>query len=478
MAVMVALLAGCGNPGGNIVKEINIGIHNDNQLKIRMDITTTVPADVYAEYWSDSVAPGGGDSAGKAGNAGGGDSAGRVMTSTVSKNSESHRLVLINILPATNYSYHIITEHGGVRNVSKTYSFRSHDLPIWLKEQFKYSCDSLQLLPPVFKDGLMLMNKRETPGVAYIVDYKGRLRWYHMVDGTGFKVTHFTKDKTILSILGKNDEPTSYGSEILEINLYGDTLLHLKKGQGDFRQTIHHEILKNDKGQVLTLFVDQRIMDLRAVGGGQADTVNGDGILILDRQGKKVWQWSVFDVVDPLKDPKLLKTRRDWMHANSLNFDKDGNFIVSFYNNGQIWKVDAQTGKVLWKFGKGGTFVLPAECNFTQAHAVHINPAGSLMFYDNGVENRQSEVFALKLDEGKMTARMDLHIKLPREVYNDRMGSAYMINDTTVLCCCSKRHITLLTNLKGVLLWTLDTAIPPYRAEFLSREQVGPYLQP
>ena len=36
---------------------------------------------------------------------------------------------------------------------------------------------------------------------------------------------------SIISILGNNDEPTSYGSEILEINLLGDTLLHLKKEQ-------------------------------------------------------------------------------------------------------------------------------------------------------------------------------------------------------------------------------------------------------
>jgi len=51
--------------------------------------------------------------------------------------------------------------------------------------------------------------------------------------------------------------------------------------------------------------------------------------------------------------------------AGSLNFDKDSNYIISFYNNGQIWKVDAHTGKVIWKFGKGGTIAMPAECDFT-----------------------------------------------------------------------------------------------------------------
>lgn len=456
---IILLVTGCMGHPGDIVKEIHIGLHNHNELKIQVDVVTRDSARVTIRYWPDSL----------------GEK--EALKDTLSGNGLNYRAVLCNILPNTHYSYQLITERNGKYTTGKTYSFISHDLPMWLKEQFKYTCDSLSLVSARFKEGLMLLNKRETPGVAYLVDYLGRLRWYHMVDGTGFKVTHYTSDHTILSILGKNDEPTSYGSEILELNLSGDTVLHLKKGMGDFRQTIHHEILKNNKGQLLTLFVDQRVMDLRGVGGGPTDTVNGDGILILDPTGKKVWKWSVFDEVDPLKDPNLVKTKKDWMHANSLNYDKDGNYLVSFYNNGQIWKIDARSGKVLWKFGKGGMFKMPAECHFSQAHAVHINAQGNLMFFDNGVEDRLSEVYALHLDEDHQVATMDLHIKLPKEIYNDRMGSAYLIDDSTTLVCSSKRHITVLVNRKGVLLWTLDTAIPPYRVEFLKKEEVRPWIR-
>ncbi len=180
--------------------------------------------------------------------------------------------------------------------------------------------------------------------------------------------------------------------------------------------------------------------------------------------------------MNPLDDPNIVKDKSDWMHANSLNYDRDSSFIMSFYNNGQIWKIDSHTGKLVWKLGKGGTIQMPAECNFTQSHAVHINQHGSLMFFDNGVEKKCSEVFALKMNETAKTAAMDLHIKLPAEIYNDRMGSAYLVGDSTVLCCCSKRHITVLTNRQGVLLWTLDTAIPPYRVQFIPEGMVKPYI--
>ena len=461
LVFFITSFTGCFSPGGNIIKEINIGLHNNNELKIQIDVTTTEQAEVYAEYWTDSS-----------------NQSIEKVSPAISTKSVSHSLVLCNIIPKTNYSFHIITVKNGVKHVSKIYTFQSHNLPMWLQDQFKYFCDSPQLLPNEFKNGLMLLNKRETPGIAYIVDYKGRLRWYHMFETTGLKVTHFTKDKTILSILGTNDEPTSYGNEILEINLLGDTLLHLKKGQEDFTNTIHHEVLKNNKDQIVTIYQDIREMDLSSAGGNKKDTVSSDGIIVMDKNGKKIWQWSVFDVADPLKDPNILKTKKDWTHANSLNFDKDSNYIISFYNNGQIWKVDSHTGKIIWKFGKGGTIAMPAECNFTQSHAVHINPYGNLMFFDNGVQKQQSEVFALKLDEQNKTSQMKLHIKLPLDVYNARMGSAYMINDTAILCCCSKRHITVLVNRKGVVLWTLDTAIPPYRVEFLNKDQLNPWLKP
>ncbi|TRX32031.1 hypothetical protein FNW52_17680 [Flavobacterium sp. ZT3R18] len=452
------ILTGCSNNKGNCIQNISVGTHSNNELKIQIDVTTSTDAEVYIEYWRDAVGIKG------------------KMTSSITPNGKTHSLVLCSISPETNYNYQVITIQDGEKNTSKIYTFKSRKLPEWLQKEFKASCPNPKLLPQNFKKGFMLLSKRETPGVAYIIDYKGNLRWYHTVEGTGFKVSRFTDDQSILSILGKNDEPTSYGSEILEINLQGDTLTHIKKGQGDFKQVIHHEIIKKSTTEIVTLFVDERITDLTAIGGKKKDTINGDGIIILDKKGKQLWKWSVFDDLDPMKDKALLKTKKDWMHANSLNYDKDGNFIISFYNNGQIWKVNAKTGKVIWKLGKGGTITMPANCQFSQAHAAHINQEGSLMFFDNGVDIKQSSVFAMNVEEKSNKATLDFHVQLPKEVYNDRMGSAYMIDKETVLCCCSKRHITVLANKKGVLLWTLESQIPPYRVQFIAEDKLKPFL--
>jgi len=450
---------GCGDSGKIVLGEIHVGLHNNNELKIQLDVTTDKPADIYAEYWKAK------DSRKK-------------WLSAVAQHTSNGRLVICNISPETDYAYRIIAKNKNANTISKVYTFKTNALPMFLQEQFKADTLKSVKTPKEFADGLMLINKRYAPGVAYLVDRKGAIRWYHMFGELGFKVLHFTKDHTLLSIMGGNDEPTSYGHEILELNLLGDTVLRLKKGQNDLPANIHHEVLKNEKGELVTIYVDKKVMDLRSIGGKEKDTVSGDGIIVMDKTGKKLWQWSVFSALDPLKDKNLLKTKKDWMHANSLNYDKDGNYLMSFYNNGQIWKIDAKNGKVLWKFGKGGTITKPAECDFTQAHAVHINQQDNLMFFDNGVEKQQSGVFALKIDEQKQTSKIDLHIKLPKEVFNGRMGSAYMINDTSILVCCSKRHIIVLTDRKGSLLWTMETAVPTYRAEFIRSKELAPYLEP
>lgn len=451
------LLASCVNDRNNITS-IHIGTHGNNELKIQMDVATSKDSEMFVEYWSDSV-----DNKEK-------------ITSSTSPIGTSHAFVLCNIIPETNYEYQLVTIRDYKETKSKIYTFESRKLPSWLQKQFKADYHSQDLLPTNFKTGFMLMSKRETPGVAYIVDYKGNLRWYHTVSGTGFKVSRFTNEKSIISILGKNDEPTSYGSEILEINIEGDTLTHIKKGEEDFKQTIHHEIIKKGANEIVTITLDERVMDLSSIGGKKNDTVIGDGILIMNKKGKELWKWSVFDVLDPLKDKNLLKTKKDWLHANSLNYDTDGNFIMSFYNTGQIWKIDSQTGNVIWKLGKGGTINMPADCDFSESHAVHVNEKGDLMFFDNGVEKKQSSVFTLNIDEKKQEAKLINHIELPIDVYSARMGSAYTISDDAILVACSKRHITVLVNNKGVILWTLESNIPPYRVQFIPEDDLKPYL--
>ena len=165
------------------------------------------------------------------------------------------------------------------------------------------------------------------------------------------------------------------------------------------------------------------------------------------------------------------------MHANSISLDKEGNYLISFYNNGQIWKIDAQTGKVIWKLGRNGDFTIPTWAAFDEAHAVHINNQGCIMFFDNGSKNHLSKSLAYRLDETKMIAYPVIHTQLPPQLFSDRMGSSYLINDAFLLHCISKHRTVALTNIQGQFLWELRcNRLTSYRAEFISKEQLELYM--
>lgn len=96
VAALGIMLSGCSG-GGGLIREIGIGLHANNELKIEVDVTTNAEAKVFAEYWPDS-------------------NAAQKYVSSVSNSGLYHALVLGNILPLTGYSFRVITEKGGVRS--------------------------------------------------------------------------------------------------------------------------------------------------------------------------------------------------------------------------------------------------------------------------------------------------------------------------------------------------------------------------
>lgn len=447
----------CASDCADKILDIRISSPNKNALKIEVDVRTTAMLDVCIKYW-----PKGREK--------------EITTSLLSVNSKTHKIILTNLKAVKAYEFRILTSTRNCSSESKTYSFTTADYPMWIKDYFKVICPDTTVLPKEFLRGYLMAFRRESPGVLFFLNALGEIVWYHQVDGTGFKTAHFTSKNTIIAILGTEAYPTSYGSELIELSLTGDTIFHLKKGEADFKQTIHHEALFNDKDQIVTICSEERIFDLRAKGGKIADTVKSDGILVLDKKGKQIWKWTVFDKLNPLDDKNIVKDKNDWMHANCLSFDKDGNYLLSFYNNGQIWKIDSKTGKVIWKFGKGGDFVMPKNGIFDNSHAVHFTSQNWLMLFDNGTSKLMSRTLAFQLDEKKKKATLVLNLPLPADMYSERMGSAYFVSDSTVLNTCSKKNIAVLTNLQGRFLWVLRTGFLPYRVEFIPSERLKPFI--
>jgi arylsulfate sulfotransferase len=127
---------------------------------------------------------------------------------------------------------------------------------------------------------------------------------------------------------------------LAEIDLTGKTLWRLElKGKVE-NDLIHHDIRMDNKNRIHTLYRTIKLVKNQQNTEAAADTLFGDGIVVLDSLGKEIWKWSVWDMWDTEKDTLLEEFGYDRFHMNALNFDTDGNYLVSVAMEDQIWKIN------------------------------------------------------------------------------------------------------------------------------------------
>jgi len=418
-----------------------------NRLRFEVNVNASKTSDAYLEYW----AKGSRD----------------TLYSKVSREQKKHQLFISAARPRTAYEFRIITRHQSEQARSKVYSFETE--PIYQATPYFSLEESDPSIAEDLKNKYFLTQILTEPGSVVILDSKGDIVWYEPFQ-KGVKVSHWTKDKTVICIVGPEKIPSSGGDEIVEMGLDGKVITHLKKGVGDMDKLVHHEVRKDEEGNIYAMTFTKKIADLSSVKGKVRDTINGDGIVMFNKSGKKIWEWSVLDHLDPLKDPQILKNKKDWVHGNAVFRLENGDFLVSFRDLNQIWKVEYKTGKVLWKFGEKGDFSMKPDLIFHTQHYIHPTPEKNFMLLDNGDEAHITRAMIFDLDTLKMTADPVNVVTLPPDYYTTAKGSAALFgkNKDKVLFCLTDPRSFLITDMKGKILWRIQVGGDPYRLEEIS----------
>ncbi len=74
----------------------------------------------------------------------------------------------------------------------------------------------------------------------------------------------------------------------------------------------------------------------------------------------------------------------DYCHGNAIEEDADGNLLLSFRNLDAVYKIERQTGAVLWILGgKKSTFAFPNDAGFSGQHDARLLPNGHIALFDN-----------------------------------------------------------------------------------------------
>ena len=417
-----------------------------NTLRFDIDFTTGQVNNAYIEFWENNYPQ-------------------RKFYTKLSLNRKQHSLKLYPLKAVTDYSYQIHSFDQNCHSSSKVLGFRTAPLPEGLPE-FKLSWIDTTYREKVF-NGFIVTHKRAKPGYFIILDADANICWYQRVE-RAITLSHWTKNGTIIGLLSDQIDRT-LGDEVIEFDLDGNIVFQKKLGEPGFEKTFHHDLIV-EGDRILALTREVRPFDLSKVaGGGRRDSVAVDGILSVRKNGKKLWEWSVTDVMHPSQSPRIINQRQDWTHANGLFKDVDGHYLISLRNLNQVWKIDKNSGDVIWKLGMEGDFRLKIKELFTGQHAPSVTGQGDLLLLNNGLAQQRSSALLYKMDRKKNLLSFKKQVYFPDSLFTPSQGNVGLIEGKRLLFCSSVNQKIAIANMEGRLLWMVNTPDRPYRAEYTNQ---------
>jgi Arylsulfotransferase (ASST) len=244
----------------------------------------------------------------------------------------------------------------------------------------------------------------------------------------------------------------------------------------------HHEFLISPQDTALITIYNAVPKDLSSVGG----SINGlavQGIVQeLDIEtGELLFEWRSMDHVGLDETYGKLGEDRDYpgidyFHINSIDVDHDDNLLISARETSTVYKIDRNTGEIIWRLGgKKSDFEMAEGTRFAFQHDARRLPDGTISIFDNGslvFENglpkavEESRAIILDPDEREMKATLVHEYTHPDEQHAHAAGNAQVLPNGNVFVGWGRALAVSEFSREGELLF--DLRLPPqnktYRA--------------
>jgi hypothetical protein len=193
-----------------------------------------------------------------------------------------------------------------------------------------------------------------------------------------------------------------------------------------------HELTITPRNTALVMAYERFERSLKAWGGPSDAKVVDNIIQEVDiKTGQVVFEWHSFGNVSPDESligvPKNRGSEWEYFHANAIDLDRDGNFLISARNTSTIYKVNRATGKIMWRLGgKKSDFKLGPGVRFDWQHSIRALPNGDLRIYDNSAAppvRKASRAITVRLDEQAKRATLVSAFRHPRNLLSANQGN-------------------------------------------------------
>lgn len=186
-----------------------------------------------------------------------------------------------------------------------------------------------------------------------------------------------------------------------------------------------------------------------------------------------VWQWEGSDYPEfystSVEGNNFADTYtpQDYMHLNSMIIDpKDNNLIISCRNLDQVFKINHNTGAIMWRLG-GINSDFPIS-NFQQSlrqHFANLADNGhTLMIFDNGLAGvrESTRILEFQLDEENKNINSFRAFNIP-EPYSQIMGSVQKFGTHYFISGGSARYFLDINYLTGEKYLEVKNPLQSYR---------------
>ena len=264
-----------------------------------------------------------------------------------------------------------------------------------------------------------------------IVDDLGRLVWFSKNRyATDFKVQRYRGEPVLTWWEGKVVAGHGVGEYVIFDNSYRE-IRRVRAGSG-YRGDLHEFSITPQDTALLTSYVATRT-DLSPIGGPKEGMAWGGVAQELDiGTGEVLFEWRSLDHVgveesyrdEPPQDPS---TPLDYFHINSIDIDFDGDLLISAKGTSAVYKVDRESGEILWRLGgKNTDFDMGEGTSFAYQHDARRQSDGTITIFDNAAPpqvREQSRGIVVDLDMNGMSATLVREYTHPNKLLSTSQGN-------------------------------------------------------
>ncbi|HET8951917.1 MAG TPA: arylsulfotransferase family protein [Solirubrobacteraceae bacterium] len=192
-----------------------------------------------------------------------------------------------------------------------------------------------------------------------------------------------------------------------------------------------HDMQLTDRGTALLLSYDRVKRDLRFIGGARHGRLLDNVVQEVDlATGLVLFEWHSVGQVPVQSSRTRPDGPRSWdyFHINAVEEDDDGDLIISARNMCALYKLDRETGQIVWQLGgEGGDFRMGRGTPFCFQHDARRAGPGRISLFDNSagppVLRKRSRGLVLAVDETAKRVRLVHQYEHPGGISAPNQGS-------------------------------------------------------